>query len=431
MVAIKNKIGWTVIILLSVIPLFIWYTLMPFHLRWGSNYAIFTSLARMCSLTGMPLFAIALILSGRFRFLEDYFGGMNKVYVAHHLVGGIAFILLMIHPILLGVTQAMITWRSAAEFFLPSADWSLNFALLSLYSLMILLILTYFIKLRYHIWKFSHQFLGVSFFFGTLHVLMIESDVSSSQFIRWYLLALSALGLAVYFYRTLFGSKLVKRYTFVVLAVEQLNDDVWNIRMRCPSEMFSYLPGQFLFVSFYGLGISDEVHPFSISSSPGEPDVNITVKSAGDFTKNLVNLRPGNTARIEGPFGRFFSGKQKSQIWIAGGIGVTPFLSKARSLQNMQYTVDFYYIVRGHHEAVYFSDILTIASKEPNFRVCLYDTTVEKRITADTIKQISGDIGDRDIFICGPPPMMNSLRQQFIKLGVPNAHVHTEEFQFL
>jgi predicted ferric reductase len=217
----------------------------------------------------------------------------------------------------------------------------------------------------------------------------------------------------------------------MVLAVEKVGADVWNVRMRNPADKFSYLPGQFVFVSFYGMGISDEVHPFSISSSPTDIDLTLTIKSSGDFTKNLGNLRPGNTAKIEGPFGRFFSGKQKNQIWIAGGIGVTPFLSKARSLHGLQYLVDLYYVVRGEADAVYLNDLLTIAAREPNLRVCLYDTTVEKRITAEIIRNVSDDVMSKEIFICGPPPMMKSLRKQFTQLGVHNNQIHSEEFELL
>jgi predicted ferric reductase len=273
--------------------------------------------------------------------------------------------------------------------------------------------------------------MGVAFTFGTLHVLLVQSDVSVNPYLKYYLLSLSVLGILVYCYRTLFGSALVKRHTFTVLAVEKVGADVWNVRMRNPADKFSYLPGQFVFVSFYGMGISDEVHPFSISSSPTDIDLTLTIKSSGDFTKNLGNLRPGNTAKIEGPFGRFFSGKQKNQIWIAGGIGVTPFLSKARSLHGLQYLVDLYYVVRGEADAVYLNDLLTIAAREPNLRVCLYDTTVEKRITAEIIRNVSGDVMSKEIFICGPPPMMKSLRKQFTQLGVHNNQIHSEEFELL
>ncbi len=431
MKSLKNITGWIIIVILSIIPLIIWSMLMPFNLRFSSPYGAFTSFGTTASLIAMPLFSISFFLSGRYRFLEDFFGGMNKVYVAHHITGGIAFILLMLHPLFLAVTRAMISWKTAAEFFLPSPDWGLNFGIISLAVLMLLMVFTYFIKLKYYIWHFTHKFMGVAFGFGILHVLLIDSDVSVSPSLKWYLLILAMIGLIVYSQRTLFGSSLVKRFTFTVIAVEQVHPEVWNIRLRDTSEKFNYLPGQFVFVKFYGQDISDEIHPFTISSSPEDADLTLTVKKIGDFTAELGKIRPGNTAKIEGPFGRFFDTEAKNQIWIAGGIGVTPFLSKARSLKNLNYAVDFYYLVKKQSDAVYLDEILAIAALEPNFRVCLYDTSVEKRITGEIIAQMSGSLEKKDIYICGPPPMMASLRQQFNKLGVQNSRIHTEEFQLL
>lgn len=49
-------------------------------------------------------------------------------------------------------------------------------------------------------------------------------------------------------------------------------------------------------------------------------------------------------------------------------------------------------------------------------------------ITAEKIMSSSGDVKDKDIFLCGPPPMMRALREQFRKLGVPNSRIHSEEF---
>ncbi len=432
MMTLKSKLGWAGIIILTLIPLIAWYTMTPIKLRYGSTYALLTSLGQLSSLSGMPLFAIALILSGRFGFLEDFFGGMNKVYIAHHLVGGLAFILLMIHPIFLVFTYAMVSYKDAALFLIPGADWGINFGIFSLLVMMLLLIITYYIKLKYHVWKFTHQFLGLAFFLGGLHVLLVQSDVSINPFLRWYLLGLSAVGLMVYTYRTLFGFKLVTRYDFTVTAVEKASDDVITVRM-IPSDddFFPYMPGQFIFISFKARGISGEAHPFSVSSSPFDRELSVTIKAIGEYTADLLSLPVGSAARIEGPYGRFFKEHHKNQIWIAGGIGVTPFLSMARSLKNMHHRIDFYYVVRGAAEAVYLNDILEIAAREPNLRVCLYDSKVEKRITADVIKQISGDLSNIDIYVCGPPPMMKSLRTQFNALGVKNSRIHTEEFQFL
>src|SRR6185436_3048157 len=92
--------------------------------------------------------------------------------------------------------------------------------------------------------------------------------------------------------------------------------------------------------------ISNQFHPFSITSAPAERTLRITVKAIGDYTNALRRLLDeGAEAIVEGPFGSFSNAglPQPRQIWAAGGIGVTPFLSMARSLGDGGPAVHFYY----------------------------------------------------------------------------------------
>jgi hypothetical protein len=128
-----------------------------------------TSIGQLTALVGMIVFAWSLILSTRIKLFEDYFKGMNGVYIAHHLLGGISFILLMIHPISLALTYLPISYRATALFLLPHEDWTVNLGIASLLCMMALLILTYYVEIPYHFWKFTHKFLGLAFFIGGLH----------------------------------------------------------------------------------------------------------------------------------------------------------------------------------------------------------------------------------------------------------------------
>lgn len=92
----------------------------------------------------------------------------------------------------------------------------------------------------------------------------------------------------------------------------------------------------------------------------------MTIKASGDYTDRLVeSLRPGVPARIAGPFGGFtYETGGHEQIWIAGGIGVTPFISWLRSLEgSFDRDVDFYYSVRGPSDAVYREDVEAAATR--------------------------------------------------------------------
>ena len=109
-----------------------------------------------------------------------------------------------------------------------------------------------------------------------------------------------------------------------------------SISLCNESTNFDYIPGQFCFFQFVKEDISMESHPYTICGTYTEGHITILVKSLGDYTKNLYQkLTINTTALIEGPYGNFDHklGKEK-QIWIAGGVGIAPFVSWCRDFEN-------------------------------------------------------------------------------------------------
>lgn len=108
----------------------------------------------------------------------------------------------------------------------------------------------------------------------------------------------------------------------------------------------AFAPGQFAMLFLEGKE-GWHRHPFTISSSPQDKVLRFAVKALGDGTSELADIvRPGVPAVIGGPFGRFSHDKGTStQVWIAGGIGVTPFLSWLRALDAhpLRGRADFFY----------------------------------------------------------------------------------------
>jgi len=179
---IKKNLGWISIIGLSVFPALIWILMESLNLRFGNFSSSARSLGQLTALTGMSMFSLSLILSARIKSLEKYFYGLNKIYDCHHTIGGIAFVLLLAHPMFLAAQYIPISPKTAGLFLLPDGDWSINFGILSLLSLMVLLIITFFLtNIKYEKWKITHKFLGVSFFLAGLHAFLIPSDISQNS----------------------------------------------------------------------------------------------------------------------------------------------------------------------------------------------------------------------------------------------------------
>ena len=434
---IKNRIGVISIIFLTIFPVAIWLLMKPLGDRFANSFFALSSVGQIAGLLGMILFALTLILSARLKFLEDYFGGLNKVYNIHHISGVVAFILLLVHPLTLSIRLIPISVIEAAKFLIPGGDWAVNFGILSLLLMMLLLVVTFFsMKMRYQNLKMIHKILGITFFVGALHSFLIPSDISQNMVLRFYILGFAGLAILTYLYRSIFGGLMVNKFNYLVEAVNLKNEGVVEIVMSPEGERMNYLPGQFLFVSFIDGGISKEVHPFSISSAPMEEALRITVKSLGDWTTELKNLNVGSTAKIEGPFGEFsyLKGKSKNQIWIAGGIGVTPFLNMLRNLRinrRDDMNIDFYYTTKAGNEMVFTDEIEDITRECSNIRFIPHASNEIGHLSADAIKNISGDMTGKEVFMCGPLPMMNSLRNQFSRVGIHSDMIHTEEFKLL
>lgn len=435
----SSKLGWPLIVLFSLIPLIIWM-LMPYSLdqrflRSGHfNYGMtMTAIGQVLGMVGMAMFALNLVLSARLKWLEGLFGGMNKVYIAHHILGGLAFVLLLLHPLFIVAKYIPNAAMQAVKMLLLGTTWDVRFGVIAIMLMILFLVLTFFVKLPYHIWKWTHKFMGLAFFSASLHVLLIPSDVTQVTILKYYMFFLVSLGFTAILYRTVLGYYFVPKLEYVVKEIHAVNPSVIEVVMQPKDEKhcMQYTPGQFIFIGFPNAKGLEEVHPFSLSSQPDGSCISIGVKALGDYTTHLRELKVGDRAVIEGPFGRtsykYYSTKE--QIWIAGGIGITPFLGMARSLTTQDdYKVDLYYSAISLEEAAFNDELSRIAESNPNFRLIPWYGKEKGFLSAEAIIKESVGVLGKEIFICGPPGMMKALKGQFAKWKVPVSRVHSEEF---
>lgn len=421
-----------IVLILTLIPVIIWTQIAPLSARFTDLNMITTSIGQILGLLGMTLFSINLILAGRFKWLDQYFKGLDKVYQNHSVIGMLAFSLILFHPLFLVISYLSLSANAAALFFVPFINWPITWGVLSLTLMIGLLVLTLYLKLKYHIWKFSHKFLTLAFILAVIHTLTIASDITRSNLLRYYIITLSIIGLMVSIRQGLFRKIAIKKVKYSVVNVTALNDSVVEIEMAPMEKKINFTPGQFCFFNFESKDVSFESHPFSISGSANECNLKITVKNLGDFTETLKNLKIGDRVLIDGPYGQFspLNLKSKKQIWIAGGIGVTPFLSMMATLP-AEYQIDFYYSVKDKGEAIRIKDLEELSEKNPNFKFILWSAKDRGYISGQAISQLSQGLSDKEILFCGPSGFMASLNNQFQALGISKDRIHYENFNFL
>lgn len=429
-----NKIafGPMVIAILAIIPVFLWFLAPTYPPRFSSFEATLVNLGQVFGIVGTVFLSINFVISTRIRFLEKIFKGLNDAYKKHEWLGRAAFLLLIFHPLLLLDKYTNGTIKEIVNFLLPGEYWDINFGIFALGLMAVLILLTLHFRPRYDIWKKTHKLFGLVLLFAVLHIWMIPSDVASYTPLRIYMIGIAGIGLLAYSYKTLLRWFLAPKTKMQVTDIKRLNMEVTEITLKPESE-FNYQAGQFIFVSFEDEYLGKESHPFSFASAPNGNQIKVAVKNLGDYTANAHKIKVGTKAKVDGPFGIFnyHNSYHKNQIWLAGGIGITPFMSMAEDLvKNIEdFKVDLFYAVNEVEDAVYFERLNELAeNSEGRLKIYLHTFDEKGFLSAEYISNTIGGINDKDIFICGPPKMMKMLKAQFLQTAVDKRFIHSEEF---
>ena len=184
-----------------------------------------------------------------------------------------------------------------------------------------------------------------------MHGVLDGTPFDDAPLLRWSYVAVGAIGLGFYVYRELLARFFLSLHDYQVQTVREVDDGRGRDRdARRSAATWTSCPGQFAMV-YIEAKDGWHRHPFTIASAPHEDVVRVTVKALGDYTSRLQELiEPGMPAVIGGPHGRFSHWKGTDrQVWIAGGVGVAPFLSWLRALDGHQlpHRVDFFYSADG------------------------------------------------------------------------------------
>lgn len=427
---IRNKLGNLTIWFISLLTIVIW-----FIVRQGTpmflDYDISThSLGQITGLVGMTLFALTFVLTTRLKFVEDSFGGLDKMYKTHHFIGALAFVLLLFHPLLLVLKFIPSNILQAAVYLWPSGSWAVNFGIVSLLSMILLIVLTLYVNMKYQNWKFSHKWMGLVYLLALFHIFLVTTDISRYFILKEYMVIISAIGASSYLYGSFLRDYLNPPLPYLVSAISE-RGNITLIELSPQDKKLIFRPGQFVFLKIIDDNLTKEKHPFTIASSPLNDKLLFAIKDLGDYTSSIKNIKKGSKIEIEGPYGRFgISDSNKKQVWIAGGIGITPFLGiidQIRRTKQKISKIDLYYCVNNEGEAVFLKEINEQAKSIPNLRIIPWFSSVQGRIDSNQIEKRS-PLSDTQFFICGPSEMMHSLSDKLIEKGVKKSDIRMEDF---
>ncbi|MBI5935013.1 MAG: ferric reductase-like transmembrane domain-containing protein [Chloroflexi bacterium] len=423
----KSNLGNLAIIVSLILTIIVWIVFPP--VNDGRENFIRQYVGEIIGSINIVLMSFSLLISARPKWAEPYFGGLDKMYVAHRRTSTAAFLLILVHVLTVPI----------------SLDWKLGnyLAVIAFLGIVPLALISLAPRIpwlgklagnSYERWKKLKRFIGVYFIIAFVHSLTVPHPLEALIAISW-VQVFFIIGLVSYLYTELFGRFFKKYLPYTVEAVNRPNNSTTEILMRAKKDSLqNQRAGQFLFVRFPTHPELDESHPFTISSAPRADLVRVTVKASGDFTRALfAHLQPGTDAVIEGPYGMFdYKTGGAKQIWIAGGIGLTPFLSFLRGMDgSLDRDIHFYYCVRHPEEVLFQEELEAAAQKNPRLKLHIRCSSKDGSLTIEQILADAGsDAKGHHVYLCGPLPMTQAFESKFLALGVPQEQIHYEEFNF-
>lgn len=369
----------------------------------------------------ITVFGFNLLMATRAPWVERIFGGLDKMYLIHRRGGMIAMALLFLHFIIV---------PKDPEFTIGKP---LGFIAMILIFLGILLSAAPFFKQRipYRKWLTAHRLMGPFYVVGVSHAILVPTLTSQLPLVRTYVFGMALMGIAAWLYRVFLHRLLHPSSSYRVADVKPFDGSVLAVEMTPVQDPLQFAPGQFAFFTFSGIN-RRESHPFTIASSPEQDRLRVAIKNLGDFTESLqTQVRIGDPVKVEGPYGVFTQNRSSAsrQVWIAGGIGITPFLSMAHDLKNSELEVVLYWSVCNKEEAHFNDELQSLAKQTPGLTYHLWLSDETGLLTAEAMLEIEYT-QELNVFICGPEAMRHSLTDQFRALGIPRRNIYSEEFAF-
>jgi glycine betaine catabolism B len=214
--------------------------------------------------------------------------------------------------------------------------------------------------------------------------------------------------------------------------------DCYSYRFSRP-EGFDYKPGQYMLYKIE-VGAKELIHAFSFSSSPTELDyIEFTKKfTANEYSLALKNMKLGDVATVEAPYGKFtFEGEHPKIALLTGGIGITPFRSiiKYCSDRQLSTSIILFYGCRSPADIAFKTDLDRLQMQNPNFKT-IYIVNVPNaewkgsvgNINEEMIKKEMPDYKDRVFYACGPPGMVAAMTNLIQGLAIPESSLKLENF---
>ena len=432
-----RRTGWLVVhLLVAIAPLALCLpTLEP-----GRGFLVDLSVA--LGFLALSVLGLQFALAARFSRSSAPFG-IDVVLAYHRQISFLAVVAAFGHPLLLFLAAQ----RYRALLDVLHDPLRARLAWLSVLALAVLMVTSIWrraLRLSYAVWHVLHSVLGVVIVLAAVGHAFLVDHYFGQPLVRavWLVYTAAFLWLAVWV-RLIKPIRLARRpWRVVELWPEpggSLTVGLEPVFRRQHGQQFSFRAGQFAWILPGRTPFRPTYHPFSMSSSALSPRLQFTVKRVGDFTGSLRRLKVGDRVYVDGPHGSFTLEHNPGMgyVFIASGVGVTPFLSMLATLADEGDTRPCWLFLGNRRE-----DQVTGVRQLARLRGRLNLRVVH--VISRPSEQWTGERGrvdtallDRHLpverrslqyFVCARGDMVRSVTASLGDLGIAGDRVHSEQF---
>ena len=234
-------------------------------------------------------------------------------------------------------------------------------------------------------------------------------------------------------------------YDVMLTAREEIAEGTMAFHFDKPTG-FSFKPGQAIDVILTQPPATDAQsgrHTFSLVSAPYQDDLVVATRMRDSaFKRAFKSLPIGAAAQLEGPFGSLtlHNNRARPAVFIAGGIGITPFMSILRQAAHDQllHRLLLLYSNRRPEDAAFLAELQQLEPVNKNFHLVATMTEMSKSsrawegetrlIDEALVKSAGGDLSAPIYYLAGPPAMVEAMRQTLNRAGIDDDDIRSEEF---
>jgi len=428
--------------LLGAYGLFIFTPILVGWIVINEPRSFWPELAGVLGMLAYALIISEFLTSGRNKRLSRTLG-MDTSMRVHRLVGWVILIAAILHPFMYGSTPSdgPRPWDATLKEWV-SPDFSGIatgvLALVLLPALVVMAVWRSALDYRYEVWRGLHAVLAI-----VIVLLLLHHTISAGRYGRlpevtlvWYGLVFLAVGSIVY--RWIWVPFAQSRKPWTIASVKPLSKGCWSLTLSPEGHSgLDYEAGQFAWIKLDTHPLTLHENPFSIASAPASGnDISFIIKELGDRTSTLAELQIGARAYVDGAYGslRVTNRREPGIALIAGGVGIAPMMGILRQLRETK-DPRAVRILYGNRRAdqIHCRDELDAES-------CVYVISepaegwegetglIDAKLLERTFSQSEFD--EWLFVVCGPNPMMDSVKTNLVSRGVSGRRILLERFNY-